>query len=265
MKTLNEKLNRSCFIAYNQGYIENESENPEVDVKVHIIDADKRLPYFTKVPEAPVILHENFTAFDQLLAVFEANSNVNNDSNVIFEIVRGKFEQTNSMNTFLLEQINHTAHIKLARALDYERVTEYTITVRATNRHDLAAEAVVKIIILDVNDNVPLIVEAVSYLKYELINTSPVIQIHAYDLDGTSANNIISYSIAESNQLHFTIDSHTGTVTKQNRLNDDEKDIYFIKILAKDNAPSALQGFPRFIGWFPRFIGAFPRFFGHFP
>ncbi|XP_061502466.1 DE-cadherin [Anopheles gambiae] len=226
--------------AYNQGYIENESENPEVDVKVHIIDDDKRLPYFTKVPEVPVILHENFTAFDQILAVFEANSNTNNDSNVIFEIVRGKFEQTNSLHTFLLEQINHTAHIKLARALDYERITEYTITVRATNRHDLATEAVVKIMILDVNDNVPLIVEAVSYLEHELIDNTPVIQIHAYDLDGTSANNIISYSIAESNQLHFTIDSHTGTVTKQNRLNDDEKDIYFIKILAKDNAPSAL-------------------------
>ncbi|XP_040151338.1 DE-cadherin-like [Anopheles arabiensis] len=226
--------------AYNQGYIENESENPEVDVKVHIIDSDKRLPYFTKVPKVPVILHENFTAFDQILAVFEANSNINNDSNVIFELVRGKFEQTNSLNTFLLEQINNTAHIKLARALDYESVTEYTITVRATNRHDLAAEAVVKIMILDVNDNVPVIIKDVSYLEHELIDNTPVIQIHAYDLDGTSANNIISYSIAESNQLHFTIDSHTGTVTKQNRLNDDEKDIYFIKILAKDNAPSAL-------------------------
>ncbi|XP_041772900.1 DE-cadherin-like isoform X1 [Anopheles merus] len=226
--------------AYNQGYIENESENPEVDVKVCIIDADKRLPYFTKVPEAPVILHENFTAFDQVLAVFEAKSNINNDSNVILEIVRGKFEQTNSMNTFLLEQIDNTAHIKLARALDYERVTEYTITVKATNRHDLATEAVVKIMILDVNDNIPVIIKDVSYLEYELIDNSPVIQIHAYDLDATSANNIISYSIAESNQLHFTIDSHTGTVTKQNRLFDDKKDIYIIKISAEDNAPSAL-------------------------
>ncbi|XP_041772896.1 DE-cadherin-like isoform X2 [Anopheles merus] len=226
--------------AYNQGCIENESEHPEVDVKVRIIDADKRLPYFTKVPEAPVKLHENFTAFDQVLAEFEANSNINNESTVIFKIVRGKFEQTNSMNTFLLEQIDNTAHIKLARALDYERVNEYTITVRATNRHDIAVEAEVKIMILDVNDNIPVIIKDVSYLEYELIDNSPVIQIHAYDLDATSANNIISYSIAESNQLHFTIDSHTGTVTKQNRFNDDEKDIYFIKIFASDNAPSAL-------------------------
>uniref|UniRef100_A0A453Z0D8 LAM_G_DOMAIN domain-containing protein n=1 Tax=Anopheles gambiae TaxID=7165 RepID=A0A453Z0D8_ANOGA len=226
--------------AYNQGYIEHESENLEVDVKVHIIDADKRLPYFTKVPEVPVILHENFTAFDQVLAVFEANSNINNDSNVIFEIVRGTFEQTNSMNTFLLEQIENTAHIKLARALDYESVTEYTITVIATNRHNLAAEAVVKIMILDVNDNVPVIIKDVSCVQYELIDNSPVFQIHAYDLDGTSANNIISYSIAESNQQHFTIDSHTGTVTKQNRLYNDEKDIHVIKIFAEDNAPSAL-------------------------
>uniref|UniRef100_A0A182X1A1 Cadherin domain-containing protein n=1 Tax=Anopheles quadriannulatus TaxID=34691 RepID=A0A182X1A1_ANOQN len=226
--------------AYNQGCIENESDSPEVDVKVHIINADKRLPYFTKVPEVPVILHENFTAFQQVLAVFEANSNINNESNIIFKIVRGKFEQTNSMNTFLLEQIENTAHIRLAGALDFERVTEYTITVRATNRHDLATEAVVKIMILDVNDNIPVIIKDVSYLQYELKDNSPVFQIHAYDLDGTSTNNIISYSIAESNQLHFTIDSHTGTVTKQNRLFDDKKDIYFIKILAKDNAPSAL-------------------------
>ncbi|XP_040156053.1 DE-cadherin-like [Anopheles arabiensis] len=226
--------------AYNQGYIENESENPEVDVKVHIIDAEKRLPYFTKVPEVPVILHENFTAFDQVLAVFEANSNINNDSNVIFKLVRGKFEQTNSMNTFLLEQINNTAHIKLARALDYESVTEYTITVRATNRHDLAAEAVVKIIILDVNDNVPVIIKDVSCVQYELIDTSPVFQIHAYDLDGTSANNIISYSIAEHNQQHFAIETHSGTITKRNKLFDDEKDIYFIKISVEDNAPSDL-------------------------
>lgn len=49
-----------------------------------------------------------------------------------FSLVPGKSEQTNKENTFRLETKGNQAFLLLgAIALDYEKLTEYTLTVRA--------------------------------------------------------------------------------------------------------------------------------------
>ena len=48
----------------------------------------------------------------------------------MFELVTGRTEQTNKLNTFRLEPQGNTAYIRLARLLDYETVTDYVLTVR---------------------------------------------------------------------------------------------------------------------------------------
>lgn len=42
----------------------------------------------------------------------------------------GQTEQTNKQHTFLLEPEANTAYLKLGNHLDYEKITEYTLTVR---------------------------------------------------------------------------------------------------------------------------------------
>lgn len=47
-----------------------------------------------------------------------------------FELVQGQTEQTNKWNTFVLEPEANSAYIKLGNNLDYEKITDYTLTVR---------------------------------------------------------------------------------------------------------------------------------------
>ena len=82
------------------------------------------------------------------------------------------------------------ADIKLAKSLDYESNTEYTLIVRVQNKYQLAAETNVYITVLDVNDNIPVFREMKkgSVLENEPPGT-PVMQVRAIDADGTIENN----------------------------------------------------------------------------
>lgn len=144
------------------------------------------------------------------------------------------------MNTFTLSQSNSTAYIKLGRYLDFESVNEYLLTVRVQNKYNLAAETKITCQILDVNDNIPAFTELVSgsVLESEPAGT-PVMQVRALDGDGTSAHNQVTYELMDHNDL-FAIDPHTGNITTLVVFDREQKDFYNVKVLAKDNSPSAL-------------------------
>jgi hypothetical protein len=74
--------------------------------------------------------------------------------------------------------------------LDYESNTEYTLIVRVQNKYQLAAETMIYIEVLDVNDNIPVFreIKKGSVLENEPRGT-PVMQVRAIDADGTSAHN----------------------------------------------------------------------------
>lgn len=63
-------------------------------------------------------------------------------------------------------------------------------------------------------------------------------QVRAFDADGTSANNQITYSVF--NSTDFTIDPVTGNITTLRQFDREVQNFYSIKILATDNAESAL-------------------------
>lgn len=117
-------------------------------------------------------------------------SNIPDVSELLFELVTGRTEQTNKFKTFLLESEGQEAHIKLGRYLDYESTIEYILTVRVQNKYNLAAETQIMIHVEDVNDNIPAFTELVSgsVLEKEPPGT-PVMQVRAIDTDGTSAHN----------------------------------------------------------------------------
>ena len=89
-----------------------------------------------------------------------------------------------------LESTKDVADIKLSQHLDYESNTIYTLIVRVQNKYQLAAETVIDIEVLDVNDNIPVFREMKkgSVLENEPPGV-PVMQVRAIDADGTSAHN----------------------------------------------------------------------------
>lgn len=166
------------------------------------------------------------------------------------------------------------ADIKISQHLDYESNTQYSLIVRVQNKNQLAAETVIDIEVLDVNDNIPAFRDITkgSVLENEPQGV-PVIRVRATDADGTSANNqvlelyewyfsdlceafslvvvnhAVSLDLAPLQKVHyeldnfkdlFAIDSQTGIITTLVTFDREVEDAYNVKVLAMDNSPSAL-------------------------
>lgn len=134
----------------------------------------------------------------------------------------------------------NTADIKLAKHLDYESITEYTLIIRVSNDYQLAAETVVNIEVTDVNDNIPVFreIQRGSVLENEPPGV-PVMQVRAIDADGTAAHNQVTYELGNLKNL-FAIDPQTGNITTLQTFDREEKDTYNVQVIATDNSPSAL-------------------------
>lgn len=160
---------------------------------------------------------------------------------LLFFLETGRTEQTNKLNNFMIVTTNKSAELKLGRDLDYESNTEYTLHIRVQNKDFLSASLKVLIRIIDVNDNIPAFMEFVpgNVLENEEPGT-PVMQVQAVDLDGTEANNIVSYELADYTDL-FQIDAKTGNITTKDRFDRETNSVYNVKVIAKDNSPSALK------------------------
>lgn len=59
------------------------------------------------------------------------------DQIIFFELVNGQTQPTNKEATFTLESEGNVAYLKLDtdKTLDYESVSEYTLTIRASVSH----------------------------------------------------------------------------------------------------------------------------------
>uniref|UniRef100_A0A182P1E6 Cadherin domain-containing protein n=1 Tax=Anopheles epiroticus TaxID=199890 RepID=A0A182P1E6_9DIPT len=168
--------------AYNEVPNEEHKQETEIDVNIRVIDSVLTRPYFTTLIEGPILLKESFMNFSSPVAVLEANSSIPNEPDIYFTLVRGDTEQTNSKNTFALEQSCNTANILLNKRLDFETVSEYLLTISAKNTYNLDMETVVWIQVLDDNDNIPFFDGTGTILEHEPPGT-PIMQVHATDHD----------------------------------------------------------------------------------
>lgn len=224
-------------------------ENPKSSVialNIRVVESHKKPPTFLHTssdPPKPIKLKENFSDFDASIMQLKAASESGDNSDIIFELVHGRTEQTNRANTFRLEtkkNVADVADIKLAGHLDYESNTLYTLIVRVQNKYRLAAETVVEIEVEDVNDNIPVFREMKkgSVLENEPPGV-PVMQVRAIDADGTSAHNQVTYELDNFRDL-FAIDKDTGNITTLTTFDREVEDTYNVKVIAVDNSPSAL-------------------------
>lgn len=215
-------------------------QEAQIEVRIRVVESSIKPPSFVDPIDAPIYLKENLINFSQPIATLRAVSNIEDKPEVIFELITGRTEQTNGKNTFVFNQIGNEVTIKLGKSLDYEAITDYTLTMSVRNTYELAAEHQIKIKVEDVNDNIPFFTEVKSgtILENEKPGT-PVMQVRAFDMDGTSANNIITFELAD-NLDYFAIDPDTGNITALTTFDREERDFYNVKVSATDNSPSSL-------------------------
>ena len=193
-------------------------------------------------------MSEGYNEFSVPIARYTARSNIPNDETVFFQLVNGRTEKTNKDGTFRAVQSPDdpkVCNIYLAKALVYEKVNEYTLTLQVRNSPDLVAEAQLTVKVQDINNQAPIFtnVESGTVLEHEPPGTV-VMQVSAVDNDGTYPNNRVSYYISDRNtdsiKEKFAINPDTGVITTKQEFDREEQAVYALTINAEDGAPSSL-------------------------
>lgn len=136
--------------------------------------------------------------------------------------------------------------VRVAKNLNYERKSHYTVTVRAEDsasdtengsevRFDTAR---LSITITDINDNPPTFLDS-PYLAYVMENVIPpnggyVITVRAYDADTPPFNSQVRYFLKEGDTDFFKINASTGEISLLRALDREMQAEYILTLVAMD-------------------------------
>lgn len=130
------------------------------------------------------------------------------------------------------------AEVRLTGELDREAVSNYTLTVLATDKGQpaLSSSAEVVVVVLDINDNSPAFAQALYRVEMgeDTLTGTDVVQVCAADAD-EGTNGQVRYGILDGNaDQDFRIDSVTGAVTVARPLDREKTSTYLLTVQAAD-------------------------------
>uniref|UniRef100_A0A4W3GD15 FAT atypical cadherin 2 n=1 Tax=Callorhinchus milii TaxID=7868 RepID=A0A4W3GD15_CALMI len=149
-----------------------------------------------------------------------------------YSLVKGDTRQQFSLNS-------RTGEISVSQRLDREKISSYSVTVRATDNgaFPLYSDTVVNINVSDVNDNPPMFFQfnySVAIQENEPIGRS-VLQLLVFDRDSASNGAPFLFTIAAGNEgNNFQID-HQGLLKTSARLRQQTRDHYVLQIQVMDS------------------------------
>ena len=196
-------------------------------VEITVLDVNDNHPLFDKEPFHAEIL-ENLSP-QRVLLVSAIDQDSGPNGQLEYAIVDGNKENSFSIN-------RATGEIRTTRPLDREKLAQYALRVKATDRGSPPKVTTVKVLInvLDVNDNAPRFSKIFSATVPENAPVGyTVTRVTTTDEDaGTNA--ISRYSIADSS-LPFSINPSTGDISISRPLNREDTDHYIAKVSAHDS------------------------------
>nr|CAG4640600.1 EOG090X0007 [Eulimnadia texana] len=148
----------------------------------------------------------------------------------------------NELNHFRLEETPSFHLVRVNGILDREKISKYNLTIIATDKGSPPRSSMAFLVILvnDVNDHEPIFEKSeYSAVLSELVPIgSYVAGITATDED-TGINSNINYAITYGNDHQwFVIDSASGLITTQKKLDRELKDTVELNITARDGGPN---------------------------
>lgn len=140
-----------------------------------------------------------------------------------------------------------TGIVRVAKNLNYERKTRYTLRIRAEDcAGDVSGNAAavrsdsaeLTIAITDVNDNAPTFQDS-PYLAYVMENVTPpnggyVITVRAHDADSPPFNSQVRYFLKEGDADLFRINASSGEISVLRALDREAQDEYTLTLVAMD-------------------------------
>ena len=198
------------------------------DITFQLLDINDNAPMFTNLLPSYDI-DENSPIGTEVFIATATDADLGSNAIVSYSI---------SSSPFTINE--NTGSVTVSASLDYEDVTEYSVTITASDG-TLSSNESVTIQVNDVNDNPP-IFSMNSYtaqvVEHSNINTS-VVNISAIDAD-SGALGMISYALEGDNGA-FRIDSTTGEVVINRDIDREVITQFTFTVVASDGGSPAMS------------------------
>ncbi|KAL4648329.1 protocadherin-19-like [Arapaima gigas] len=212
---------------------------------VRVMDENDNHPHFSK-PHYQEMILENNTPGAYLLSVSAKDPDLGLNGTVSYQIIPS---QVRDMPVFTYVSINPTSgDIYALRSFNHEhtRTFEFKVLAKDGGNPSLSSNATVRIVILDVNDNTPVMTSPL------LVNGTAevsiprnagvgylVTQVKADDYD-EGENGRLTYSISEGDRAYFEIDQVNGEIRTTRTFGENAKTSYEITVVAHDHGKTSL-------------------------
>lgn len=210
----------------------------KVKVNVYITDVNDNPPKFLRAPYK-VQISEGSQIGSQVIRMYTTDADEGLNGDVFYTLSAG-----NEEGRFYIDEA--TGQITLARTLDRETTSKYTLTVVAFDaamNNRLSSSATVLVDVLDENDNAPEFTQTnsrISVLETTQVNTE-LIQFRATDAD-LGVNSEVVFSIGAGNRRDtFHVDPTTGTLYLHKPLDYEELGFYQLNVTASDGGNPRLS------------------------
>ncbi|XP_072251490.1 protocadherin-19 isoform X3 [Leuresthes tenuis] len=212
---------------------------------VKVTDENDNPPHFLK-PHYQEMVMENNLPGSCLLAVSAEDPDLGMNGTVSYSIVPGEIKHMD-VNTYV--SINPSGRIYSMRSFDHEytRTFDFKVLARDNGNPSLSSNATVRIVVLDVNDNTPVMTNP------PLVNGTAdvsiprnagvgylVTQVKAEDYD-EGENGRLTYTISEGDRAYFEIDQSNGEVRSTRMFGENVKSTYEITVVARDHGKPSLS------------------------
>lgn len=210
----------------------------KVKINVYVTDVNDNPPKFLRAPYR-VQISEGSPVGTQVVRLFTTDADEGLNGDVFYSIEKG-----NEEGRFEIDEA--TGQIVLAKTLDREIVSKYTLTIVAHDAaliNKLTSSTSVYVDVLDENDNAPEFTETSSRI---LVNeTTPIntelVQFKATDAD-LGMNSEVMFSITSGNRRDtFHVDPSTGVLYLHKPLDFEELNSYQLRITASDSGNPKLS------------------------
>nr|CAH7769494.1 unnamed protein product [Callosobruchus chinensis] len=217
----------------------------QTKIFVKVLDENDNSPVFDP-KQYSASISENASIGASVLQVSATDTDDESNGRVRYSIMSGDSNRDFSI-------IEDTGVIRVAKNLNYERKSRYTLMVKAEDcagdingiaaRSDVAE---VSVFISDINDNPPTFLNS-PYLAYITENIIPpnggyVISVVAYDADTPPFNNLVKYFVKEGDTDTFRINASTGDISLLRALDREMQSEYVLGLVAMDTGSPPLTG-----------------------
>ncbi|XP_042159143.1 protocadherin-19 isoform X5 [Oncorhynchus tshawytscha] len=212
---------------------------------VKVTDENDNPPHFLKPHYQEMVLENNLPG-SCLLAVSAVDPDLGMNGTVSYTIVPSEIKHMD-VNTYV--SINPSGRIYSMRSFDHEytRTFDFKVLARDQGNPSLSSNATVRIVVLDVNDNTPVMTTP------PLVNGTAevsiprnagvgylVTQVKADDYD-EGENGRLTYTISEGDRPFFEIDQVNGEVRSTKMFGEQVKSTYEITVVARDHGKPSLS------------------------